>query len=141
MTTEQPRRYVSSRYASRYTTPDGSLPSTISAEDVYPEDATAMTLAQEYFQKGETLLSNLSWFTRTFRLWHLRSLFEAERNEADKLARIVHSEGSPLIAAFIRVAHSFTGPENQRRRNRLIDISIAASRNTQVPPLKRHDLT
>jgi len=123
------RRFITSRYADRYSTPNGALPPNPSLEDVFQEDLDAIRYVGEYIDRGEKVIRECSWFMRMFRHRRCAQIFEQERYEAEKLARLVFSEGQPLIAALVRVAHSIHQPVLAARRSRLIDISVAATRN------------
>lgn len=127
-------RYVLSRYASCYETVDGSLPDDPSLADVFPEDLTALRLVAIYVNNGENALSRLSRLHLIFRPKLYRRAKLQEQFEADRLSRHVRSEGLPLVAALCRVAHACTSPAQARRRARLIEIAVAATKNESVPP-------
>jgi hypothetical protein len=124
---------VHTRYASRYTTEDGTLPPHPTLDDVFQEDLTAIQLVDDYVANGERCLVQLSRMQRLFRPDLYRAAKMQEQAEAEKLARLVFSEGQPLIAALVRVAHTLNEPALTPRRNRLIEITVSATTHFSIP--------
>ena len=127
------RRFVSSRYASRYSTQDGSAPPFPTTDDVFREDLDAAGYVKYYVAHGEAFLTRLTWTQRVFKSHQYYAALAQEQFEAAKLARLVRAEGAPLIAALTRIAHATIGPALEHRRRRLEEIADCAAHNRVVP--------
>lgn len=127
------RKYVPDRYAMSFLTPDGSMPATTGLDDVCQEDRDVAQLVERYIQRGEALFTRLTWVEKTYLSHAYYSAQAQELFEAAQLAMLARGGGGAMVAALLRHTNSITDPQLHYRRERLMEVAVAALRNGTVP--------